>query len=212
MKIEKKELKPRIVVSDTKVYTPTSSEEARINYNKGVACFKNNDLDNAVKYYEKAISIDPNYVDAYDNLGLVFRHQGNLEKAEFYYKKSIEIYPNGYVAHQNLAIVYGLKKLYDKALKEYKTMIKIDPDDPEGYYGIANYYMTIGKNELALENAKKALKLYEELNHLYIKDGQFLLGLIYYNLNDKKNAKTFLKKAKDNGAEIPKQLLIEFNL
>lgn len=213
MKIEeKKEPKPRIVVSTRKVYTPTSSEEARINYNKGVASFKNKDLDNAVKYYEKAISIDPGYVDAYDNLGLAFRHQGNLEKAEFYYKKSIEIYPNGYLAHQNLAIVYGLKKLYDKALNEYKIMIKIDPNDPEGYYGIANYYMTIGNNDLALENAKKALKLYEEQNHPYIKDGQFLLGLIYYNLNDKKNAKTFLKKAKDNGAEIPKQLLIEFNL
>jgi len=91
-------------------------------------------------------------------------------------------------------------------------MIKIDPDDPEGYYGIANYYMTIGKNELALENAKKALKLYEELNHPYIKDGQFLLGLIYYNLNDKKNTKTFLKKAKDNGAEIPERLSIEFDI
>jgi len=164
MKIEeKKEPKPRIVVSTRKVYTPTSSEEARINYNKGVASFKNKDLDNAVKYYEKAISIDPGYVDAYDNLGLAFRHQGNLEKAEFYYKKSIEIYPNGYLAHQNLAIVYGLKKLYDKALNEYKIMIKIDPNDPEGYYGIANYYMTIGNNDLALENAKKALKLYEEV-------------------------------------------------
>lgn len=211
-KIEKKELKRRIVVADTKVYTPTSSEEARINYNKGVASFKNNDLDNALKFYEKAISIDPNYIDAYDNLGLVFRHQGNLEKAEFYYKKSIEIYPKGYLAHQNLAIVYALQKLSDKALNEYEIMIKIDPNDPEGYYGIANYYMTIEKNGLALENAKKALKLYEESNHQYIKDGQFLLGLIYYNLNDKINAETFLKKAKDNGAEIPKQLLIEFNI
>jgi len=209
---EKKELKPRIVVSNTKVYTPTSSEEARINYNKGVASFKNKDLDKAVKYYEKAISIDPNYVDAYDNLGLVFRHKGNLEKAEFYYKKSIEIYPDGYVAHQNLAIVYGLQKLYDKALNEYETMIKIDPNDPEGYYGIANVYMTLGKFDFALENAKKALKLYEELNHPYIKDGQLLLGLIYYFSNDKINAKALLKKAKDNGAEIHEKFLIEFNL
>ncbi len=76
---EKKELKPRVTLSTTEVYKPTSSEEARINYNKGVESFNNKDLDNAVKYYEKALSIDPKYVDAYDNLGLVFRHQGNLE-------------------------------------------------------------------------------------------------------------------------------------
>jgi len=209
---KKKELKPRVTLSTTEVYKPTSSEEARINYNKGVESFKNKDLDNAVKYYEKAISIDPKYVDAYDNLGLVFRHQGNLEKAEFYYKKSIEIYPNGYLAHQNLAIVYGLKKLYEKALNEYEIMKKIDPNDPEGYYGIANVYMTLGKYDFALENAKKALELYEELNHPYIKDSQLLLGLIYYFSNDKVNAKTLLKKAKDNGAEIHEKFLIEFNL
>jgi tetratricopeptide (TPR) repeat protein len=108
--------------------------------------------------------------------------------------------------------VYTLQKLYDKALNEYKILIKIDPNDPEGYYGVANYYMTIGKYDLALKNAKEALRLYEESDHPYIKDGQLLLGLIYYYSNDKMNAKIILKKAKDNGAKIPEQLLIEFSL
>jgi len=207
-----KEIKPGTAISLTRLYAPTSSEEAREYYNKGVASFDNNDLVNAVTYYEKAISIDPNYVDAYDNLGLVFRHQGNLEKAEYYYKKSIKMFPNGYLAHQNLAIVYRQKKLYDKALEEYKILKEIDPNDPEGYYGAGNIYGTIGKYELALENAKKALKLYEESNHPYIKDVQYLLGLIHYNRNEKIKAKDFLMKAKANGIEIPKHLLIEFNI
>ena len=207
-----KEIKPGTAISLTRLYAPTSSEEAREYYNKGVASFDNNDLVNAVTYYEKAISIDPNYVDAYDNLGLVFRHQGNLEKAEYYYKKSIKMFPNGYLAHQNLAIVYRQKKLYDKALEEYKILKEIDPNDPEGYYGAGNIYGTIGKYELALENAKKALKLYEESNHPYIKDVQYLLGLIHYNRNEKIKAKDFLMKAKANGIEIPKYLLIEFNI
>lgn len=200
------------VLGTTDIYAPTSIEEARANYNQGVHSFQNNDFENAIKFYEKAISIDPNYVDAYDNLGLVYRHQGNLGKSEYYYKKSIEIYPNGFVAHQNLAIVYGIKKVYDKMANEYEIMKKIDPNDPEGYYGIARLYLELGYYDLALENAQKALELYEEVNHPYIKDGQFLLGLLYYNWNDKKNAEIFFKKAKENGADIPRQFSEEFNI
>ena len=56
----------------------------------------------AKECYEKAIEINPNYVDAHYNLGVIFKELGENQKAKDCYEKAIEINPNYVNAHNNL--------------------------------------------------------------------------------------------------------------
>ena len=48
----------------------------------------------AIESYRKAIKIDPNYVDAYNNLGNALDGIGKKEEAIESYRKAIKIDPN----------------------------------------------------------------------------------------------------------------------
>lgn len=196
----------QVTISKTGMYNGTSSAEAQKYYDQAEEYGDKADYDNAKKYYLKAIKQDPKYVEAYDNLGLVYRRLGELDKAMEYYKKSIEIYPNGPTAHQNLAVVYGLKKDFKSAIKEYEAILEITPNDPEGYFGLANTYMMLSQFDDALVNAKKALDIYEKTNSNHIPDGNYLIGLINYYKGDKESAKKYLQIAKDKGVNIHPQI------
>jgi tetratricopeptide (TPR) repeat protein len=172
--------------------------------------YKKNDFNNAKKLYLKAIKEDSNYVEAYDNLGLVYRRLEDYDNAISFYKKSIEIYPDGQMAHQNLAAVYGLQENYESAIVEYHEILRISPNDPEGYFGIANSYMMLSQFDDALLNGNKALNLYKKTNSHHLADGYYMVGLIYYYKGDKKSAKENLQLAKDNGANIHPQIEAEF--
>ncbi|MFX1237840.1 MAG: tetratricopeptide repeat protein [Promethearchaeota archaeon] len=187
------------VTSVNKLYKPTTSDKARDAYNRGVECTSKSDYKSAVKYYKKAIKIDAGYVDAYDNLGLVYRKLGILDEAEDCYKKSIQLYPDGIVARVNLGVVYRKRKDYMNAIKQYAEIKRIDQDEPEGYFGSASVNIALKNYDEALIDAKKALILYKKKNSPLLREGFFLLGNIYYIAGDLENARKYIKKAQDAG-------------
>jgi len=197
---------------ERKTYESTKSNGALQYFNQASQFADKNDLNNAKKYYLLAIQEDSEYVQAYDNLGIIYRRAGEFDKAIEKYKQSISLYPQGKVAHQNLASAYTFKKQYKNANKEYETLLNLDPNDPEGYFGYANSCMEQSQYEIALKNADKALELYQLQNSPLINEGQYLIGLIYYYKGDSSNAIKYLRLAKKNGAEINKQIAKELNL
>ena len=52
------------------------SESPETYYNIGIMHTKNNKLDDAINAYKKAISLKPDYVEAYFNIGRVFYDLG----------------------------------------------------------------------------------------------------------------------------------------
>ncbi len=200
----------RITLSETGMYKGTKSEKANEFYNKANDYFKNRDYKNAGKYYKKAIEEDTSFVEAYDNLALSYRKMKKFDKAINYYKKSIALYPDGHMAHMNLASAYLLKKDYENSIKEYQILLKLSPEDPEGYYGIANVYMTVGKYDDALKNAKQALNLYQKSNSDLTGDAYYLIGMIYYYKNDRKNAEENFLSAKNKGIKLHPQIEKDF--
>tara|TARA_B100001250_G_C19533332_1_gene671442 strand:+ start:39 stop:800 length:762 start_codon:yes stop_codon:yes gene_type:complete len=147
----------------------------------------------AIDYYIQAINYDDKFVQAYDNLGKIYRMLGNYKLAQSAYEISIKIFPNGEVAHQNLAICYLNLEQLSKAIEEYKTLIKIRPENPEGYYGLGNCYKRQKKYELALIEATHALELYIKNPPNYIGDGYWLVGEILYYLDEKDLATEMLQ-------------------
>jgi tetratricopeptide (TPR) repeat protein len=63
-------------------------------YNQGyIALEINNDPETATAYFERAIELFPEYIDAIYNLGLCYERTGDFDTAQVYYKQALEINP-----------------------------------------------------------------------------------------------------------------------
>ncbi|MGB7566253.1 MAG: tetratricopeptide repeat protein, partial [Chitinivibrionales bacterium] len=70
----------------------------------------------AIAQYEKAIEINPNLAETYNNLGITLARMGKTVEAIAQYKKSLEINPNKINALNNLAGAYVQVKQFKDAI------------------------------------------------------------------------------------------------
>ena len=85
-----------------------------------------NDYNNAVRAYQKAIRINPNYALAYFNLGLLNSQKGNFDDALRQFGKAIEIDPLFAEAYRNTAIIYYMTENFGQSLfnfEKYNSLI-----------------------------------------------------------------------------------------
>jgi superkiller protein 3 len=110
-----------ILVLMTSIAWGLSEEEW---FNKGYQAGEAGNLDEAIRCYKKAITIDPNYAPAYNNLGGIYGNKGMLDDAIVEYKKAIAIDPDYTFAHNNLARAYRQKGLKDTEGINFKPFCK----------------------------------------------------------------------------------------
>ena len=202
-------------------YPTEIDNEAIKYYNKAINTTSSNS-ELAIEYYLKAIEIEPAFIQAYDNLGQLFRVLEKYNLSIECYNKSISIYPRGHIAQINLATLYNHQNNSEKAIKHYKEVIQINPNSPEGYYGVAKIYLDNQKLNSALEYAEKALSRYKKKPNTGIADSYALIGLVYYYLDKPIEAKKHIQLAKSKYQEynieevfhttFPKWLLTELSI
>jgi tetratricopeptide (TPR) repeat protein len=177
----------------------SSNKEALELYQKGLKLSKAGNCDKAIAYYEAALKIDPQFVFAWDNLGLCYRRLDYYDKALEAYQKSLEIDPNGIMPLQNIAVVYQFKKEYNKAIECYEKLEKVDGNNPEIYYGIGNIYASyLEEYEKALGYMCKAYNLYIEQKSPYRSDAEKVIRNIYSAMKKQGKEARFNEILKEN--------------
>ena len=78
-------------------------------------------LDSAVKSYEKAIIMKPDYAKAHFNLGGALHELNDYEQSLNSYRKTIEIDPDYVEAHNNLGNLLREFGQLDEAINSYKN-------------------------------------------------------------------------------------------
>jgi tetratricopeptide (TPR) repeat protein len=102
----------------------SANQSARMHYNYGTACNEEAQKGgpeaallraDAIKHLEEAISIWPEYRDAYNNLGVVYIDLNQLEDAYRIYTNTYEQFPDYNKGLYNLAVTSYKLKRYDEA-------------------------------------------------------------------------------------------------
>jgi tetratricopeptide (TPR) repeat protein len=70
----------------------------------------------AIEEYQKALSLQPGFTDAMNNLALVYVMQGEHDKALPLYMKIIELKPESYVPYYNVACMYARQHKEEEAI------------------------------------------------------------------------------------------------
>jgi tetratricopeptide (TPR) repeat protein len=86
-------------------------------------------LESAIEECHKAIAIDPDFGNPYNDIGAYLLQQAKLDEAIPWLKKARKAkrYENPEFAYCNLGRVYELKGLWPLALEEYKQALRIQP-------------------------------------------------------------------------------------
>ena len=177
----------------------SQNPDAMSAYNEGVGLLKKDKYAECIPYFQKAVSLDPEFAFAWDNLGICYRRTNQLDKAEEAYKASLKVDPAGKTPLQNLAVVYQMQKRDDEAIATYKEIVKYYPDDPEVYYGIGMVYYSNKKDwENALDNMCKAYNIYVAQKSPYRSDAEQVINLIFKEMKKENKEDKFNQILKDN--------------
>ena len=150
---------------------------------------KKNNLMAAEKLYNEILKKNPNYVGAYNNLGILYNQYGNNQKAAHYYKKAIQINPNHFDAHNNLGILYNQYGNFKKAVHCYEKAIQINHNHVDAHNNLGNIFKKIGKNQKAIDYYEKAIQI--NPNHI---DANNNLGALFNELGKHQKAKNCYEK------------------
>ena len=138
---------------------------------------KKNNYQVAKDLYNQTIKINPNLVEAYNNLGFIFNLEGQNEKAKECYEKAIKIKPNFISAHQNLGLMFQKLGNYEEAKKCYQKVINVNPHSINVQYNLGLVFQKLG-------NYEKARKCYEKVININpkIAEAHNNLGIVYANI------------------------------
>jgi tetratricopeptide (TPR) repeat protein len=89
--------------------------------------------DDAIKWYEDALKLNPNDVNVSTDLGVCYYYTNQPDRALAQFEKSLKIDPNHGKTLLNVGIVRAFgKQDLDGASQAWQQVIKLSPDSPEG--------------------------------------------------------------------------------
>jgi Tfp pilus assembly protein PilF len=136
-------------------------KDPKYQYNLGLYFLNQNDVDNATKYFVKALSLDTRFYLAYNALGLAHSMKGRLDEAAKAYQKCLEIEPKFTEAHNNLGTVYQEMNQLDKAETEFKAaLLDLTYQNRElPYFNLARLLVLENRIDEAFENVVRAIQI-----------------------------------------------------
>lgn len=154
----------------------------------GMIFFLEDDPEASIKYYKKAIEINPAYSEALMNLVVVMHHVGNMSDAEIYMKQLKQIkevegtadrHCVGKLAnkHAELGEMYKTLLMYDGAIEEYRKALELSPEFPDIRLSYAIILRDAGKVEDAIYELDKILINKPDFVPAYVH-----LGTCYYKM------------------------------
>jgi tetratricopeptide (TPR) repeat protein len=84
-------------------------------------------LDDAVAFFNKAVSLNPEFTQAWNNLGVAYQARSEFSKATKAYKTALALSPNYAQVHYNLGANFDAMGKYKKAIRSYQTAFELDP-------------------------------------------------------------------------------------
>ena len=126
---------------------------------------------------QKAIQINPNYVNTHFNLGIVFKELEEYQKAIYCYEKAIQLNPSCTDAYLNLGVVFEDLKEHQKAISYYKKAIEIQPNYVKAYYNLGIIFNELEEHKKAISCYEKAIEIQPNFAEAHTNLGLLLLLL-----------------------------------
>jgi len=157
-----------------------SPKDPALHNKEGIAYHQLLQLDQALKEYQQAVKLKPDYEEAINNIGTIYYTKRSYRRATTWFARALALAPDdskSAAVYVNLGSSWFSRKNYERAQTAFQTAVRLDPDVFERHSGfgvmmqerniedrakfhfyMAKMYAKSGRNELALQNLRKALE------------------------------------------------------
>lgn len=162
---------------------------------------RHGDAVEAVKFWQKALAINPNRADVYESMGWLSIKKGEFEKAIALYRKALERQPKLPNAHSNIGHALMILGRQDEAMEELEKEIQISPNSSFAYFLLGQAYLQRSEYEKAKQYYETVIKLDPQYANAY-----YGLATICTHLGDSEKAKVYAEQFRKLKAEQRKDL------
>ena len=128
----------------------TQKEYAHEYYLMGNECItKAHDANAAIRCFDKALNLNPNYVEAWVRKGVTLLDIGEDYDAQVCLKKAVKLSPKSFKARYNRGKCLLKLKYYDEAILDFQQAVSIKPKHAASHEYLAEGFRAIGEDELA---------------------------------------------------------------
>ena len=178
-----------------------SPESARVNLNLGMAIKEKIKTENdarrkdslslrAIELFTRSVEIYPQYLDGFDQLGLMFYQLKDTVKARENYDKALKISPRRAETLNNMPGLYFDRGDYNTAIRYYEAAIKSNGRFASAYLNLGSALGSVGRYREAITNFLLCIK-YDPGNATACK----MIALSYQGLGYKDTAAQWFDKA-----------------
>ncbi len=138
------------------------SQNAAYPFNFGKTLLQLKRAREACEALERAAALDPDYADAYNELGLARAEAGSLEAAEAAFRKALSLQADYWEAHNNLGLLLHRLGRDEEATQSLRRALKIEPRSPEVLRNLGLVLRAQRRAAEAVEAYRSALALSPE--------------------------------------------------
>ena len=100
-------------------------------FNHGYALDKLKQDERAIVKYTQAIRIEPIFIEAHHNLGVIYMSRNQYDKAIESFKEVLRFEPKYVLTHLKLASIYAIEGKKDLAREHISTVLAVSPGNPD---------------------------------------------------------------------------------
>ena len=129
------------------VYKEGPLDSAIIQNKIGIAYHQMLQMNEARKYYEQAIKLNPKYAEAINNLGTIYYAKRSYRRAIGQYNRALKLAPSSASIYSNLGTAQFARKKYEEASASYQKALALDPEvfEHRSAYGTLLQERTVGE-------------------------------------------------------------------
>ena len=128
-------------------------------FNLAIQYHQKNNLNEAKKIYLQILKINPNHVNAHNNLGAAYKQLGEIEKAKSCFEKVIQLNPNDVDGHNNLGLLLFELKEIQKAKSFFEKTIQLNPNYAEAHNNLGTIFKELKEFQKAKDCYERAIQL-----------------------------------------------------
>jgi len=131
---------------------------SRAQNNYGGELFARGAVDEALPYYFRAVGLDPEYADAYLNIGTYYAQKGEPILSEEYSRKAIALEPRFAIAYNNLGASLSDQERFEESIVCFKKALELDFRRPGVYLNLGVSQAMTGRPMLAIKNLEEVIR------------------------------------------------------
>jgi tetratricopeptide (TPR) repeat protein len=134
----------------------SSEINSRARNNRGLLYLALNQPERALQDFQQSLELDPQYANAYVNLGLAHAFRDDYSAAVSSFDRALALNPHQVLAYHNRGYVFHRIGRVQEALADYTSALGLDPFLVQGYVNRSVLYTQLGRRDEAEDDMRQA--------------------------------------------------------